>query len=258
MAYSVEEQAALDRLALYNAQTYNASTNPYGLAGEGYRANPDTGFEGNFTRAVNDLVLAGEAMQRETSLGGAAQVDLAEAQVALAVAARVAAEIAETNAEDALSDLLSAVVNGLFTTSATSVAIGTGSKTFTAADDLSNDVPMQVGMWVKIVSRANTANWMSGTVTAVANSNPDTLTVNVTTISGSGTLSDWNVIITGQPGDIGPVAKTDYSALPTLAAADSLIFFDASDSYTPKEGALSLLTDYIADEVLALSLALGG
>ena len=75
------------------------------------------------------------------------------------------------------------------TQSATSTTIGTGSKTFTVTDA----APLfYSGQAVEIRSRANPATArMIGTVTG---SNGTTLTVNVTSVDGSGTLTDWSVM----------------------------------------------------------------
>jgi hypothetical protein len=75
------------------------------------------------------------------------------------------------------------------TQSATSTAIGTGSKTFTVTDA----APLfYSGQAVEVRSRANPATArMIGTVTG---SGGTTLTVNVTSVDGSGTLTDWSVM----------------------------------------------------------------
>lgn len=75
------------------------------------------------------------------------------------------------------------------TQSATSTTIGTGSKTFTVTDA----APLfYSGQAVEIRSRANpSTNRMIGTVTA---SSGTTLTVNVTSVDGSGTLTDWSIM----------------------------------------------------------------
>lgn len=80
--------------------------------------------------------------------------------------------------------------------SATSITIGTGSKAFTTASTLS----ILIGDRVRVYSRAtpgslgpsaNTGNIMIGTVTGYA---AGTLTVNVTSTNGAGTLTDWNIV----------------------------------------------------------------
>jgi hypothetical protein len=72
------------------------------------------------------------------------------------------------------------------TTSSTSVLIGTGSKTFTVSVGLgfvSSDS-------IVISSAANSHNAMLGTVSSYSGT---TLTVNVTSTTGSGTFSDWEI-----------------------------------------------------------------
>lgn len=80
--------------------------------------------------------------------------------------------------------------------SATSITIGTGSKVFTTAATLS----ILVGDRVRVYSRAtpgslgastSTGNMMIGTVTAYS---AGSLTVNVTSTNGAGTLTDWNIV----------------------------------------------------------------
>jgi hypothetical protein len=75
------------------------------------------------------------------------------------------------------------------TQSATSTTIGTGSKTFTVTDS----APLfYSGQAVEIRSRANPATArMIGTVTG---STGTTLVVNVTSVDGSGTLTDWSIM----------------------------------------------------------------
>jgi hypothetical protein len=75
------------------------------------------------------------------------------------------------------------------TQSATSTAIGTGSKTFTVTDA----APLfYSGQAVEVRSRANPATArMIGTVTG---SSGTSLTVNVASVDGSGTLTDWSIM----------------------------------------------------------------
>jgi hypothetical protein len=75
------------------------------------------------------------------------------------------------------------------TQSSTSTAIGTGSKTFTVTDA----APLfYSGQAVEVRSRANPATQrMKGTVTS---SGGTTLTVNVTSVDGSGTYTDWSIM----------------------------------------------------------------
>lgn len=78
------------------------------------------------------------------------------------------------------------------TQSATSTTIGTGLKTFTVTDDMAVTPLFYFGQAIEVRSRANPAtNRMIGTVTAALGT---TLTVNVTSVDGSGTLTDWSVM----------------------------------------------------------------
>lgn len=98
--------------------------------------------------------------------------------------------------------------------STTSLAIGTGSKTFTASSGKS----FRSGQFVTAASAAAPANYMFGQVTSYSGT---TLIVNVTAVGGSGTLSDWNISVSGArgatgatgPGDVnGPASSTDGNA----------------------------------------------
>lgn len=74
--------------------------------------------------------------------------------------------------------------------SSTSTVIGTGTKTFTVPDMAANPI-VYGGQELEIRSRANPSNKMVGTVTGAAGT---TLTVNVTSVGGSGTFSDWSIM----------------------------------------------------------------
>ena len=78
-------------------------------------------------------------------------------------------------------------------TSATSLAIGTGSKVFT----VQYGSALMIGQWLLITSDADPANYMHGQVTAYSGT---LLTVNITNIGGSGTLADWSIRLSGTQG----------------------------------------------------------
>lgn len=120
----------------------------------------------------------------------------------------------EANAQAAyLDDLVENV--GFKGSSTSSVAIGSGSKSFTVDTGLA----YQVGTYVLLASAANAANYMAGPVTAY---NPTTgaLTVNVNATGGSGTFADWNVTLSGP---VGP--------LPTRATVSQLFAGTAESLY---------------------------
>ena len=74
--------------------------------------------------------------------------------------------------------------------SATSVAIGTGSKIFTVPSMTATPL-VYSGQAIEVRSRANPVNKMIGTVLA---SQGTSLTIDVTSVGGSGTFADWSVM----------------------------------------------------------------
>jgi hypothetical protein len=107
---------------------------------------------------------------------------------------------------DTFFDDVEAAVNAFLATSASSVAIGTGAKTFTVASDIANKVFI-AGTFVHIYSRADTADYMFGTVTSYSTSTGD-LVVDVTVTGGSGTNIDWNIYQAGARGATGATGPT--------------------------------------------------
>jgi hypothetical protein len=106
------------------------------------------------------------------------------------------------------------------TQSATSTTIGTGSKTFT----VTNAAPLfYSGQAVEVRSRANPSTArMIGTVTG---SSGTTLTVNVTSVDGSGTLTDWSVMakvrVIVAPKSSGENSSKAYKNANTAAPSDT-------------------------------------
>ena len=111
------------------------------------------------------------------------------------------------------------MVWGQIAQSSTSMAIATGSKTF-AVPNMTNTPIVYAGQQLEIRSRANPANKFVGTVTGAAGTS---LTVNVTSVGGSGTFSDWSVmarfriiVAPKASGEHAGIAlKNTYTALPT-------------------------------------------
>lgn len=77
------------------------------------------------------------------------------------------------------------------TTSATSRTLATGIQTFTVAVNMDATPLFYAGQQIEVRSRANPNNRFQGTVTGAIGT---TLTVNVDTITGSGTFSDWSIM----------------------------------------------------------------
>lgn len=96
---------------------------------------------------------------------------------------------------DALTALNFNSTNG---TSATSVAIGTGSKSFTANTSKS----WVIGMTLKIAN--SSTNWMIGEVTSY-NSGTGALVMNIRQTLGSGTYSDWTISLASSEIPIGDI-----------------------------------------------------
>lgn len=191
MAFTVDELAAMTRLSQYNGNPYDSVSNPYGLGGVGYRANPDTGFIGNWAQTTADIALVAPAIQRETT-----------ALVALAQAAATTAQ--------------NVAVGFLKTSSTTSLSVGTGSKSFTCANNLDTSVPIPDNAWLEIVSVSDPTKVMIGTVTSASGTS---LVMNITKISGSGTANDWSIFGTGKPGADGAAgADGDLDGILTLAS----------------------------------------
>lgn len=116
---------------------------------------------------------------------------------------------------------------GLFTTSNSSVSIGTGSKSFT----LASSVGIQVGAWVTITSTASSANYMFGQVTGIVGL---VYTVNVTTTGGSGTIASWNFQVSGVQGVAGSYTNEEaQDAVGSILTDTATIDFTYDDS-TPQ------------------------
>ena len=90
-----------------------------------------------------------------------------------------------------LSDVLA--VSGYVASSLSPATIGLGSVVFTTQEGLA----YQAGARVRASSRANTANYMEGLVTSYSGA---TLTVAVSYVAGTGSHSDWNLSLAGDPG----------------------------------------------------------
>ena len=125
------------------------------------------------------------------------------------------------------------------TTSASSVSVGTGTKSFTLAEV----VPVQVGQFATMASAADpTGTFMHGQVTAW-NSSTRALEMNVTYAVGSGSASDWRLSIAGPRGATGASTGVDINGLAattSLQNADEFVIYDASETENRKFTAASL------------------
>lgn len=100
--------------------------------------------------------------------------------------------------------------SGPTATSTTSLAIGTGSKTFTTQANRS----LLVGDRIRAKSAANPTHWMEGYITSYSGTS---LIVDMDLVGDSGTHTDWNISLTGEPGDV----TVELTALADAAAASA-------------------------------------
>jgi hypothetical protein len=142
----------------------------------------------------------------------------ATTQAGLAATARTAAETAQglaqtakTDAETA-RDLAQNYANALKATSVSSVAIGTGTKTFTTQ----SGKQFVAGQFVVIVDQASSANYMVGQVSSYSST---TLVVDSQVVGGSGTKAAWNIAIAGSVGPTGATGATGTAGLNFLSGA---------------------------------------
>ena len=110
----------------------------------------------------------------------------------------------------AMVDAIADASKNMRTTSASSVLIGTGAKTFV----LATDIPFYAGERGVAIDTANSANYMYFTVTSYTSSTK-TLVTSVASgdTGGSGTITSWYVASSGQKGNTGATgAAYDISA----------------------------------------------
>jgi len=112
------------------------------------------------------------------------------------------AEVAANAATAAAAALTAVNAPGTNSASTSSVAIGTGGKSFT----VQTGKAWVAGMFVTIAETSNPANWMAGQITAY-NSGTGALTVNVTQTGGSGTIAAWTLAL-APPDSITLAGKT--------------------------------------------------
>lgn len=129
--------------------------------------------------------------------------------------------------DDLIEDtaLITVTIEKLSATSTTSLAIGTGAKVFT----IDSDKYFAAGQYVLAVDDGNSANTMFGTVTSYSG---NTLTLDITVTTGSGTIADWTIYVAGARGATGITSYGDTSAVTvdTVATNDYIVFGDVSDS----------------------------
>ena len=135
---------------------------------------------------------------------------------------------------DALEDFVTHAANVYSSTSTTSVAIGTGSKTFTIAD---SGKPYAAGTPLRFAAASDPSNkFMDGVVTSYSGT---TVVLDVKNATGSGTLASWNVSIGG---------GTALFNLPTVTASSAeLNILDGASLTTAELNTLAGVTASTAE-----------
>lgn len=147
---------------------------------------------------------------------------------AAAIGASVTAAAGSASAASGSAAAAQNYAAALSGTSATSTAIGTGSKTLTTQ----TGKQFAAGQWVTVVRASDVNAWMYGQVTSYSGS---TLIINVTLINGSGTYTDWTISIAGTRGATGATG----AGLPSFTGADAakLLAVNAAGTGTEWVGA---------------------
>lgn len=126
----------------------------------------------------------------------------------------------EANATAAAMNLNDTTAN-----STTSVAIGTGAKTFTVDTGKS----FEPGMSVKIASEANPSKWMHGDVTTY-NTGTGELVTNILQVLSTGTYTDW-VVTLSAPGS-GVTAWAAKTGAHTALARENILCDTSGGAFT--------------------------
>jgi len=175
MSLTIDEQAAAARAELYNHNQYDVITNPYGFGGIGYKTPAANGLQGNWAQALADAAVLAEAAAREAT-------DSTASAAAAAISAAIAASYLR------------------YTASSSTVTIGTGTKTFVVDEDRqfsTNDN-------VQAIDTSDDNNWLFGRVLSYdIATNILELDIDSGNTSGSGSISEWSILISGPRGPEG-------------------------------------------------------
>lgn len=126
---------------------------------------------------------------------------------------RVLAETARTEAQN--------YALALRATSTSSIAIGTGAKTFTTQ----SGKQFAAGMFIQVFDAANSANFMFGQVTSYTGTE---LIIDSQVIGGTGTIASWNIYVSGARGATGAPGPAGSGSGDVLGPATN------SDLYIPQ------------------------
>jgi hypothetical protein len=180
-----------------------------------YRAGKVLAFDGDGDVIPSTLTLAELEAQPSGAAGSAAA---AAVSAASAVSSATAAAISATSA--------ASLAAGIVGTSASSLAIGLGSKGLVTQAGKQ----FAVGAHVVVAATATpSTNWMFGQVTAY-DGGSGALTVNVGALGGSGTIAAWTVTLAGMHGVAGTAGATWSSGTTAPSGgADGDFYFKTDD-----------------------------
>lgn len=130
----------------------------------------------------------------------------------------VGTTISPTDADTYFDDIDSAM-NAFIGTSTTSLAIGTGAKTFTVVTPTTK--VFLANTYIHAFSLSNSANYMDGTITSY-DSATGALITDMFGVGGSGTITDWVIVGAGARGATGPTGPTGAGGI--LSAIDGSLY----------------------------------
>jgi hypothetical protein len=221
IAAATSASTATTQASIATTKAGEASTNATSAAGSattattqagiatakaGEAATSATASAGSATAASGSATAASGSASTASSAATSASTSAGTATTQAGIATTKAAEAAASAVEAA------AAAANLRGTSTTSVPIGTGSKSFTTQSGKA----FAVGADLLITSDASpTTNLMRGQVTAYSGTS---LTVNVVSVAGSGSYSDWTIRVSGASGSNGVNGWTPVLATVTDSA----------------------------------------
>lgn len=175
---------------------YNNAVDAYGNAtaasGSAGASAASATLASNWATTTGGVVSGGEYSAKEYAQGVVATGGTAKQWATTTGIVAGGEKGAKGYAQDAAASAASAInAPGTSATSTTSLTIGTGSQTLT----IQTGKAFSVGQYVIIANTPSPANYMVGQITA-HDSGTGSLTVNVASIGGSGTLSAWTVSLT--------------------------------------------------------------
>lgn len=173
-------------------------------------SNPTTGLDGggHVTRLLPLILDNVYITNYAVTQANAALTSIGTSLTGLSASVTAAQQAATAASASAIAAANSAAT--ITATSTVSYAIGTGSKSF----PISTGKQFQPGQNVTISDISNPANFMFGQVTSYSGSS---LVVNVTSTGGSGTITNWNISLSGVQGATGAQGTVpDYLTRITL------------------------------------------